>query len=1126
MKQQYAVLKRVAFCLVALIWLILFVSSLLAQVDISAELHGTVNDPTGAAVPDARLVARNEATGVETRTTSGIAGSFAFLSLPTGTYTVTCDHAGFKTFVTSGITLEVGKIVTLPINLVLGETVQTVKVSGAATMVDTTTATLQTTFDERLEQAIPIFGRDPRQTMELLMPGAVAAGTASSSNYQVTSFNGNPGTSNNYQIDGSDADDYFHGGPSTFPPIEDLAEFSVTTSGADVSAARGAGGQIQAVLKSGTNDLHGQAWGYFQNAAWNANSWQNNWLGVSKPAHTQQWWGGNAGGPVVIPRLYNGKNKTFFFASFERSSTSGTSTDAEQTITNAERNGDFSNSPDGIPVINGVPTPYIDPSTFSTMGKFLAAHTDVLPAPTSGLDTYVWNPSTNDTVTSVAGKIDHNFSEKHRLFGSLWWSRDIAAYNDQYYGFGQQSWAGQYPNPKSTFGQAYKSQDWTVNDTYTVSPTAMNNVVVGIKRMGSWATTTYNPQDPLFNGPDLGVGAVPDVTAPDIFQIWFPRAVGLGLWNGGPGVQSMHTVSIADNFTLVRGRHTLKAGGEFRHYSELTNQAWGAGASISFSDSNVNVGGTGNGVADMLLSRAPSFSQNNTEILSVLYPAREAYLQDTFKISRHITLTYGARWQPYLGVRAANGAFVTFRPGQASTEFPTAPVGIVAPGDRGVPANLTGDRWNDIGPRVSFAWDILGSGKAAFRAGYTLMPTYQVLVPFNDYTTTAPFGVSYSPNPAAEDLANPYEQYGSVPFPWKIPTPGDPNNTKIVFPVPVNTKGKDPDYNNAAVHQWNFTFEFEPISTYLFSVGYVANRGTHLDEAHDMNWPRFVPGASTNDFDNVMSRRPWGPAFQTLNQDFSDFNSLYQSLQVRLSKRYSHGLSYMGNYTLSSARQVQNGPRYWGDAFLDYYSPGVMHNFAMAFAYDVPASPLKTRLAKLLLGGWRIGGDAIGSSGTYGSVSDYNCAEFNFGSAGCNAVFTGGSPYSSSKGGPQMFSGTQVGVSWLDPSKFIRADQMLVDGVTTTSSAVGQRLFLGNATTGVFKGPAAFLLDATLSKTFALTERLSLNYRIEAQNVLNHTVLNAPDTSYTSVGPDMTHFGVIDAARNPRTVQMSARFVF
>jgi hypothetical protein len=1124
MKQQYSVLRGAGFCLAALLLSIVFGSPLLAQLDISAQLVGTVTDPSGAVVPAAQLDARNQLTGVEIKTTANDSGNFLFPSLPVGTYTVTCDLAGFQTFITSGIVLQAGGIVTLRITLKVGTSKQTIEVSAAANMVNTVAATIQTTFDERILDAIPIWGRDPREAMELLMPGAVAAGTAASYYVPVTSFNGMSGLANNYRIDGSDSNDYQHGSASPYPPMEDLSEFSVTTNVSDASTGRGAGGQIEAVLKSGTNDLHGQVWGYFQNGAWNANSWQNNWEGIPKNHLSQQWWGGSVGGPVYIPKLYNGKGKTFFFTSYEHTSTSGTSTSAGQTITNEEREGNFTNSPDGIPVINGVPTPVIDPTSFTTMGKFLAAHTDVLPGPTNGVDTYVWNPSRTEVVQSFAGKIDHNFSEKHRLFGSLWWYRDVPTFDDMYYSFGQASWGTQYPNPKATWGEPVKLQDWTINDTYTISPTTLNNVIVGVKRLAISMTNTYNPSNALFNAADLGIGAVGDVNSPDVQQVSFPRAMGMGLWNGYVNPMTQNSYYIADNFTTIRGRHTLKAGMEFRNYHIVMYQTWGSGAGISFSDSNVNVGGTGNGIADMLLGLAPNFYQNNTEGNNLGYPAREAYLQDTFKVSQRLTFMYGARWEPYLGVHSIPGAFVTFRPGQASTEFPTAPVGIVTPGDRGIPPNLSGVKWGDVGPRASVAWDIFGNGRAAFRAGYALMPTYQVLLGFNEYTTTAPFGVSYSPNPAAEDLAHPYAQYGSVPFPWKNPVAGDPNNTKIVFPIPVNTKGKDLNYNNAMVHQWNFTFEFEPFRTYLLSVGYVATRGTHLNEDYDMNYPRFVPGASTNDFANVMSRRPWGPAIQTIDQSFADVNSLYNSLQVRFTKRYSYGLSFMGNYTLSSNEQVQNGPRYRGDAALDYYSPGIMHNFAVVFSYDLPIPTGKARLSKAFLGGWKIGGNTMGSSGSYGSVSDYNCAEFNYGSAGCNATFVGGSPYNPSKGQPQVMSGTQVGVSWLDPSKFIRADQRSVDGVATTSSDVGQRLFLGNAITGVFKGPAAFMLNASLSKTFAFTERFKLNYRIEAQNVLNHTVLNMP--ANTTVGPDMTHFGAINSAWNPRMIQMSARFIF
>jgi len=1105
--------------------LILCLSSpLFGQIDVSSQLLGTITDPTGAVVPGATVIAKNTQTGVEVRAVSDERGNYLFPSLQPGLYTVSCAQQGFKTFVASSLLLESQKAATLPITLTVGSATQSVEVSAASEMVDTVTATVQTTYEEKMMQSLPVWGRDPRETMELLMPGAVAAGTGASYNIPVTSFNGMSGLSNNYRVDGSDVNDYFHGSATPFPQSENIAEFSVITSVPDASVARGGGGQISAVMKSGGNDLHGQAWGYFQDGDWNANTWQNNWMGIARQPFSQQWYGGNIGGPVYIPKLYNGKNKTFFFTSYERTATSQSTTTTGQTISNAERQGDFTNSPDGIPVIDGVPTPIIPVSQFSTMGQFLSSNTSVLPAPTSGETTYSWNPSQSDVTWTFTGRIDHNFNDRHRLFGSLWWYTDTPTFDDLFYSFGQASWATQYPNPKALWGLPKKMQSWTVNDTYMISPTMLNNFILGVKRLDISVTNTYTSSDALFNAKDVGVGSVGDVQAPDIQQISFPRSMGMGLYNGYIDNMLQNSVYVADNFTWSKGRHTVKMGLEIRQYHETKYQTWGAGGNVGFSDSNVNVGGTGNGIADMLLGKAPGFSQNNTQILDINYPAREAYIQDTFKMNSRVTFMVGARWEPHFGISPTHDNFVTFHPGQSSTIFPTAPVGLVTIGDQGVPGNLYGTRWGNIGPRASFAWDIFGNGKAALRGGYALTRNYQVLLGFNGYTNTAPYGVNYTPNIQTLDLANPYQEYGSVPFPFKAPSPGDPANATLVFPNPLNTLAMDANYNSGAVHQFNVTFDFEPVKTYLFSVGYVATRSTHLDETHDFNWPMFMPGISTNDVTNVRSRRPYfGQGFETISMDSSDFNAMYNALQVRVNKRYSHGLTVIGNYTFSD-NKTQNGCRWWGNCGLDYYSPGTTHSMSAAFAYDLPIPKGNSRASRMILGGWTIGGTMLGSTGGYGSVGDYNCSEFNFASAGCYANYIGSSPYAAGKGAVAVdSSGAQVGLQWLNPAAFVRANQALVNGQPSTLPGVGQRLFLGDAITGVFKGPASFVLNASLNKDIAITERFKLNYRFEAFNVLNHTVLNAPGGT---VGPDMTYFGVITSAWDPRKLQMSARFIF
>jgi hypothetical protein len=690
--------------------------------------------------------------------------------------------------------------------------------------------------------------------------------------------------------------------------------------------------------------------------------------------------------------------------------------------------------------------------------------------------------------------------------------------------FSHASWATQYPNSDATWSLPKKMQSWTLNDTYTLSPSMLNNVILGVKRLDISVNNTYDASTASLTASAIGCGCVGDVAAPDVQQIWFPRAMGMGIWNGYIDMMTQNSVYVADNFSVNKGRHSIKMGVEIRQYHEVKYQTWGAGAGISYNDSNVNVGGSGNGIADMLLGRAASFYQNNTQILDIHYPAREAYVQDTIKVTPRFTATIGARWEPHFGIHPTDGNFVTFRAGQSSTIFPTAPVGLVTIGDQGVPSNLYGVRWGKIAPRASFAWDVLGNGRMAVRAGYGQFSDYQVLIGFNGYTNTAPYGVNYSPSTETLNLANPYAEYGSVPFPYKSPMAGDPANSSLVFANPLNTQAMSRDYTSGAIHQWNVMVDFEPIRTYLFSVGYVATRGTHLSESHDTNWPQFVAGLSTSDTENVRSRRPYfAQGFETITMESSDYNSMYNSLQARLTKRYSRGLTFMGHYTLSSSK-AQNGCRYLGDCSLDYYSPGQMHRGAAAFSYDLPIPQGHSRVSKMLLGGWTLGGTFTATSGEYASVSDYNCDEFNYGSASCYATYTGSSPYSSSKGSAVISGGTQVGVSWLNTASFARANETLADGKVTTLPGLGKRLFLGNAIAGTYQGPSLFMLNGSLTKAFAFTERLKASYRVEAMNALNHTVLTLPAS--TTVQTDMSQFGVITTARDPRQIQMSLRFIF
>ena len=1108
-----------------------------AQVDISASLTGTVEDKTGAIVPNAEVVAHNVETGVESKTNANATGYYQFVSLQAGTYTVTCTVSGFKKFSANNVVLHAGGVATLPIHLDVGATTETVTVSGSTAMVDTETANNLTTIDPDLMQGIPVQGRDPRSSMEVLMPGASAAGTGASFFIPVTSFNGVSQLTNNYNIDGAAMNDYMHGSAAAnFPQSENTSEFSVASALPDASVGRGAGGQIEATIKNGSNNFHGQFWTYLQNGAWNANSWSNNFQDITRQPFHQEWYGGNVGGPIWIPKLYNGRNKTFFFLSYERTSTSKKSTSTGQTITDAERGGDFTNSPDGIPVINGVSTPIIPASNFGPIGNLLNSSTGqtVMPGPTSGTDTFSWNPSYNSLVQTWVVRIDENLGSKNRIFGSLWWYNDATTFEDMYDEFSEASWATHYPNPDATWGEPIETKVWAVNDTYTITPSMLNNFVLGITQTEISVTNTCAPCAGVVNPSNTGIGAVGDHLAPDIAQISTPRNMGQDIWNGYVNPMTQHTWDVIDNFTWTKGRHTIKTGLELRNYHEVFNQTYDSGGTISFQDYNNVYGGTGNGIADMMLNGGPlgqfggGFYQNSTQNLIVDYPAREAYIQDTVKLNPRLTVMLGARLQPYFGVREAKNRFVTFRPGQPSTVFPTAPVGLVTVGDRGIPPNLSGNHYN-VGPRVSFAWDLLGNHKAALKGGYGMYTDYEYLLNFNNYTTSAPYGVDYSPvQGPGLDLTHPYEQYGSVPFPYTAPAAGSPEAATIVFPSPLSTQAVAPDFNNGTYHKFHLEFEIEPINTYVFSAAWVATRGTHLFEVRNQNWPVFVPGGSTNDGANILSRQPYYPAgFNGISTFFSDYNSMYNSLQVQVNKRYSYGLTLLGTYTYSSS-SAQQGCRYLADCALDYYSPGTVHQMTAASRYQIPRFFRQNELASKILDGWAIGGTATASTGGYGSVGDYNCNEFNFSSASCYANYTGGGALlSTRKSVATDPSGSIIGVTWLDPSKFIRANQAIINGTPTTLPGMGQRLFLGNAAIGVFKGPASGIgyFNASLDKDFGIWETLKLNFHAEAFNALNHTVLSLPGYNNT-VGPNTQGFGIISAANAPRNIQLSFHVIF
>jgi carboxypeptidase family protein len=1106
-----------------------FPGSSFAQ-DIAGKLIGRVQDTSGAVVVGAKVTAHNDDTGIDTTVETASDGSYAFGSLHVGQYRVRVESAGFRSFESASSPVVAAKTVTLIITLSLGATSEHVEVSATATQVDTATPTIQDSLSEQQLAALPVIGRDARVNVELTQPGAVVA--ENGNNGSRVRVNGSRGASNNYQIDGTEANEYLTGNAAVLPSVENLQEYSTITSVAGAEYGTSGGSHLNAVIKSGTNQLHGMVWTYFQNSGLNANSWEGNRASIQRPNGSQRWYGGNLGGPVFIPKVYDGRSKTFWFASFEYTNPNQQFLQQLRIPTNAERIGDFSQSNFGVPVINGVPTSQLDPTQFSPMAKALLADPTLLPTTSDPNGRFSWLGSQSDNVKATVVKLDHQFSEKHRAFVSMFRRIDNQI-RDPLLGiqFGA-------PTPPGEGTSAYQrnASTYTFNDTYAFNPRMLNNLIVGINHFdGGPVRQTVNEK---LNWQTLGSAVVPDAGVPATEVGIFINGWGSNgttIWGNYNNPNPNHHISIADNFTWIKGRHTVKVGYYQRIFHEHTFQDFCAAGCYNFAGGQV--GSTGNPFADFLLGDGATFTQNSNEDIKWNYPARETYAQDQIKIGRRLTATVGLRWAPFWGYQEQLGRITAFRPGQQSAVFPNAPTGLVVAGDRGISKSSFDTKWLNFAPQIGFSYDLTGTGKMVIRGGAGITYDYYNLSQAGNIGNAAPYGFVYSPAGVAVSVTDPY-MGKPAPFPYIKPVAGSDAAKNYVFTGNPIIIGYDSGFNAGRTYQMNGTFEWEPVQSWLVRAGYVGSRGTHLNTSFDHNAPVFIPGTDSNGNPlstnaNQQSRRPFG-AFQQINLTSSDSNSWYNAMQISVNKRFAHGLALIANYTLSRSTDS-------GDSVGAYFSAGVNRDpynrkidyglsnfdqpqvFNFTYLWELPFFAKSSFLAREVLHGWTFGGTLSAISGDALTIS--SPAGFNVGSSnGAWANYVGGPIY-----GDHSNRNTAAD-NWINKAAFCPANFTGTSCSVQDVNAGVTRLDLGNYQRGMVRGPGKFYTDMTLTKALPISERLgSLTYSLTAQNVFNHPVLADPDTSVTDGG-----FGQIVSTRHPgylapaygRVLQMSLHYQF
>lgn len=908
-------------------WIVVLATLLVSSTLIFAQstggrILGLVTDSSGAALAKVKVTATNDATGISRNTEANASGEYVFPEVPVGTYTLSFDLSGFKTTVRKNVTLDVNQVITLNMSMQIGASKEVVEVSSEAPLVDTTSTQLGAVVNDRAISELPLNARDTYQFLQL-QPGVMS--TVGSSNSIVygsdragaVSVNGGRGRSNNFSVNGGDANDLFVNLPTVQPSPDSIEEFRVLTNTFDAEYGRNSGSVVNVVTKSGTNSFHGNMYEFFRNKVLNANAYCFSSDGCPKPKFNQNQFGGTFGGPIK-------KDRTFFFTSYEgRRIRQGIPSPAVLVPSAAERpdpanptvNGqmvaDFSaetpfggtlnntyafengNGPGqrpgcqaaitaigGATITPGVPIAYssIFPNNQIPLACMDATAVDLLqlvPTSASGgtIQTVPVQPERGDQFTV---KFDHRINDKQN-FSAYYYFDDHHVISP----FAQFQAAGaNVPGFGSITNERF--QQWNISHTWTISNTTVNEFRFNYNREAqktfqrpvrtslvqdscppapSWLTNTLGSVPCFSDGtasntlgihPGLGSGreGVP----------FIQLSGGFTIGNNGEGEvpQVGNSFQWSDSISKIVGNHSLKFGVDVRRqrfdqtlYFDVNGEFFVDGTST-----NSPIGDTV--FSDYLLGFPGSYGQGSAQVENVRSTGLYLFAQDSWKIKPNLTLNYGLRWELNTPIADISKHVQTFRPGQVSTVYPCqntantdcssmTPVGLVVPGDAGVPNALTQTYYKAFAPRIGISWSPGTSGKTSIKAGWGLFynPIEQLVL--EQFSAEPPFGGSTFPFNTF--LNTPFlDQSGgfSYPNPFGLSSLGGvngilnpPRNQPVDWGLfrPILLFGQfQPKMRSQYSAQYNLMIEHELSRDLKLQVGYVGSQGHRLLATHDLNY--------------------------------------------------------------------------------------------------------------------------------------------------------------------------------------------------------------------------------------------------------------------------------------------------
>jgi hypothetical protein len=1098
----------------------------------TAQINGTVVDASGGVLPGATVSATQTDTGFRREAVANTEGAYTLTNLPIGPYRLEVTLSGFRTYVQTGIVLQVNSNPVIAVKLQLGSLEETIQVVSNTSLVETRNPSIGAVIDNEAVEALPLEGRNVA-SLVLLAGGAVDTGNPSSRSLTQSrgiAVAGGQQFGVQYLLDGAMHNNWYDGVNLPLPFPDAMQEFRVETSSQNAQNGVKAGGTVSVATKAGTNLFHGDVFEFARHHRFNAKApfaaIDRNTGERASDGLVRNQYGGVLGGPIVT-------DKIFFFGAYQGTRASQTPADIVTFIpTAAMLNGDFSTVASAqcrtqgnltLPANLGFVNNRIDPTLLSPAAVNIAR---LLPTTSDPCGEIRYSRPTKPRENQPIGRIDWQLNPNHSLFARYMLSTVF--------------WDPSFENASGNIlaatlgGRDNTQHSLAIGDSMVLSNTMVNNIRVSVNR-----TSVVRTHSNLFGPEDVGIKMFTYI--PDYMNITTTGAFSINTGTETFSFYKPNTYSISDDFTVVKGNHQFGLGGAYAMSDWKTESNVRSMGPISF-----NGAVTGLPLADFLLGRVFEFRQATPFRQDIKQPYFALYGQDTWRVSPNITLNYGVRWEPWFPQDSVDRAVYTFdaermRNGIRSTVYPQAPAGLYYPGDPDFPGK-SGMKtvWSNLAPRVGGSWDPGGDGRTSVRAGYGLTGDFVTGQFFFDSRSAPPFGLEQRLTGSLLD--DPWGSVGRVnPYPVAIGSADYPYSAalySLFISMPEDIK-------TTRNHSWNVAFQRQVGNDMAYSVTYLGNHMFNMWGVVDGN-PSVLPAGVTNPAGPCTLRQPNGTS-QTfancsaanlldLRRELSQANpavgqyygyldwitdagwQTYHGLMFQAQRRSVRGVTASVNYTLSTCEGLISQGQAPLNVATGYMKPvslidppsdaeakaifeedkgrcSTWRKHIFNFSASVETPRFGNTAARVLGSGWRVSGIFRANSG---------------------------SPLS-------VVTGTDRALSGIQPT-IQRANQVLDNpyGDGTINNWLNPLAFAlpalgtyGNSIRNAFDGPGRQVVDLSIVRSFRFTSGHRIEARVEAFNAFNWFLLDNPNTTLSSAT-----FGRITSSGDPRIMQFAVKYDF